>query len=351
MEPKGRGGWLGFLIFQLFAAPLVFAGIEAGDLSALERQGGSLPNGFFTVYIFSIILSGCPLFFAGHTLATGARRQDAIDALKYMWGGFATLIVIPVIVLDHYIPRAVQDSGVIVEIMKSVIRVVFWGCIWTIYIFKSKRVKNTFMPEGGWKNIEAERIGEQTSGKLSPDSAENDHVFDPKILAQNWSESQQLMPPSLDTSASMDNVELLSKSKSTQINEIGTVNISVEEKFWEKAIHEFEENRRPGLWAKCFSNAKGNEELAKAIYLEARVQELNKNYEVLLLKKAELKKSEEQAAKLEAEARQRLAYEKAPKGECSNCQNIQLLDAKKCKKCHAIFGDGSIFQIRPVEKV
>ena len=48
-----------------------------------------------------------------------------------------------------------------------------------------------------------------------------------------------------------------------------------EEAFWALALAEFESmSRRPGLWAKLFAEAKGNEAIAKANYLSERVTEL-----------------------------------------------------------------------------
>jgi hypothetical protein len=59
----------------------------------------------------------------------------------------------------------------------------------------------------------------------------------------------------------------------TNINtSIPTVN---EDKFWEMAIEEFDgESRKKGLWAKCFAEADGDENKAKASYLKQRVVEL-----------------------------------------------------------------------------
>lgn len=48
-----------------------------------------------------------------------------------------------------------------------------------------------------------------------------------------------------------------------------------DEAFWALALGEFDsKSRRPGLWAKLFSEAQGNEAIAKANYLSERVTEL-----------------------------------------------------------------------------
>jgi hypothetical protein len=48
-----------------------------------------------------------------------------------------------------------------------------------------------------------------------------------------------------------------------------------DERLWSAALAEVDgQSRRPGLWAKAFSEAGGNESAAKAAYLKARVAEL-----------------------------------------------------------------------------
>ena len=167
-QPKGRGGWLGLLVFQLFASPLILAGREAGDISSVERQGVTLPEGFFAVYILTIILCGAPLFLAGHLLATGAKRQDALDALKFMWGGFAAIIAGPALVFAHFVPDVNMGAELGVQLLVAS----FWGILWTLYIFKSKRVRNTFMPTGGWPKKNTKRLKESALPNVSLEVAQ-----------------------------------------------------------------------------------------------------------------------------------------------------------------------------------
>lgn len=324
MEPKGRGGWLGFLIFQLFATPLIYAGRDSSDLFALEAQGVALPGGFYGFYLFSIILCGSLLFYSGHLLATGAKRQDALDAIKYMWFGLAALNFIPMIVMEYFFPQLAKI--VAGEFVKQVFTSIIWGTVWTIYIFKSKRIKNTFMPSGGWPTTPSNNT--QPTPIELPSLTDRQQENPP---LKNSSPPQQSTPPHITDLHEFD------RSKK----------ISIEEIFWEKALVEFEKNRRPGLWAKSFSKAKGNEDIAKAIYLEERVNELSASYELLLLKKEEIKKAEDLLTAKKEEEQRQIAYEMAPKGECSNCQTIQILSSDSCKHCKAIFGQGSKFLLKP----
>lgn len=262
----------------------MFAGSEVNDLSNVEKQGIILPNGFLQGYIFSILLAGCPLFFAGYTLATGDRRQDAINALKYMWGGFATLIIVPLIFIDHYLPQAAYSGSVGAEIVKQIIRSIFWGGIWTIYLFKSKRVRNTFMPEGGWKKHTPAIYETPQSDWSSGTYQQKDHTPAPIATSQ----------PNDASRASMAVEQPQKAPESLFVAAEDGVSVSLEERFWEKALNEFEgKDRRPGLWAKSFSKAQGNEELGKAMYLEERVGELIAGHKLLLAKRDELKRAEE----------------------------------------------------------
>lgn len=43
---------------------------------------------------------------------------------------------------------------------------------------------------------------------------------------------------------------------------------------WAQALNEFEHSINKGLWAKCFADANGDENIAKAEYLKTRVKEL-----------------------------------------------------------------------------
>jgi hypothetical protein len=60
------------------------------------------------------------------------------------------------------------------------------------------------------------------------------------------------------------------------------LNISSEspsEESWATALEEFENNaRRPGLWARVFAEANGEESVAKAAYLSRRAAELHEEY-------------------------------------------------------------------------
>jgi hypothetical protein len=57
-----------------------------------------------------------------------------------------------------------------------------------------------------------------------------------------------------------------------------------DEILWEAAAKELAENKREGLWAKCFTEANGNDSLARVAYLKASVKRLRED---LLAKSSE----------------------------------------------------------------
>lgn len=82
-----------------------------------------------------------------------------------------------------------------------------------------------------------------------------------------------------------------------------------DERYWAAAIAEFDSAaRRAGLWARVFSEAQGDEALAKANYLKARTAEL---------------RDEQTEPTLETHF------------HCLKCGKLSLKGAKVCKHCHA----------------
>ena len=54
----------------------------------------------------------------------------------------------------------------------------------------------------------------------------------------------------------------------------------IDEKFWGMAEHEFNNHRNAGAWAESFHESKGNENLAKAIYLKKRAVYFKQIYDL-----------------------------------------------------------------------
>lgn len=122
------------------------------------------------------------------------------------------------------------------------------------------------------------------------------------------------------------------------------------EEFWAAALSEFEgTSRRPGLWARAFADAQGNEAVAKATYLRDRASELAHEHQMRLAEQERQSRQLAQEPELEHLSAEQQAYELLPKGRCPNasCLSVIPLSEKSCSKCGAIFG-GSGWNLTPI---
>lgn len=117
---------------------------------------------------------------------------------------------------------------------------------------------------------------------------------------------------------------------------------------WSAALLEFESGeRRPGLWARVFSEAQGVESGAKADYLRHRAAELEQERHARLLDQAGEANERAKHAELAHLSAAERAYALLPKGKCPNCDFTIPLSSESCPKCTATFGDGGW---RPIPK-
>lgn len=134
------------------------------------------------------------------------------------------------------------------------------------------------------------------------------------------------------------------------------------ETLWAAAFAEFDSAaRRPGLWAKTFADANGNEAEAKAAYLRTRVNELEveeqtKNEQ--LRRAEEIRNAAHQLQMAQAVAHKReaerieaaRAYAALPKGICPSCDAVIPLASETCPKCPAMFGSQAAWKPLPLKE-
>jgi len=125
-----------------------------------------------------------------------------------------------------------------------------------------------------------------------------------------------------------------------------------DEALWAAAATEWHgAERRLGLWARLFAEAKGDENVAKASYLSARFAELKD--------RERQRRTEERAAEIAAlrvAAAERLEQEAKAlaylphwaKGTCPNCDVLMLISAPKCQTCGASFERQSGWRPKPL---
>lgn len=114
------------------------------------------------------------------------------------------------------------------------------------------------------------------------------------------------------------------------------------------------ERRQPGVWARSFTEALGNEARAQALYTGRRVSEIVAERNALELEARQLQAIYEveelrltEAGRSILEAR---AYEAKPKGSCPNCDAILPLDTAVCphENCEAILDAEGGWRLKPL---
>ncbi|WP_213955315.1 MULTISPECIES: hypothetical protein [unclassified Variovorax] len=139
----------------------------------------------------------------------------------------------------------------------------------------------------------------------------------------------------------------------TEINESHEI---PEEDSWAQALSEFESSgRRPGVYARAFAEASGDEAAAKAKYLNIRAHELHANH--LQLEAArqveekqraaeERRKVEESESDFQKQQRARAAI---VWGRCPMCDWFLPLGTTSCPHCDATLGAGAAWDVIPIK--
>ncbi|MEJ5125855.1 DUF2569 family protein [Comamonas sp. MYb21] len=157
MEPKGRGGWLRFFIFILIASTLAILVKGMGPILIAEQEGAVWPPGFKPTYTLSLLIPAGFLGFAAWTLIKHSTWQTVNTAIRCMWIGSITSLLAPALVVSMFMPNVDVWSAVLPSATGSCISLV----IWTFYLLKSKRVRNTY-PIGAPGFIQKSKVKEST---------------------------------------------------------------------------------------------------------------------------------------------------------------------------------------------
>lgn len=219
------------------------------------------------------------------------------------------LAYVPLLFLNAFINHV---PGLVGQIAIPALGGFIGSCVWAIYLHRSERVRITF----------------EHSVRANNDITKNPPVTHRQAATAPVPISQNNVDP---------NENPVSTSTANTSSEVAD-----DEALWELALLEVDgPQRRNGLWAKCFAQSGGNESIAKANYLDIRVQEM---LQMRLRDEQQRLLATQQDALRKEEARQ--AWEASSKGACPNCETVVLMDATECPKCKASFGIGSIWSPR-----
>ena len=314
----GVRGWLLVFAIGLFLNLLR----ELGSLSGEARQAGmtlgqllSISHPavtFIKVYWLALISLVVLVYWMMATKATAFRRLTSWILL-----GFTPVTVLIGVSNSFYGP----DNAV-----QALIGWAVSCAVWVTYLNRSRRVRVTF-----------EHLMRENAQTLQATSPITSAAPNPSHTSATTSPTPPALPRSLVGVMESDSEPIAAEG--------------LDEAHWAQAMEEFEgTHRRVGLWARCFTQAKGDETLAKVAYLEARVREIAQEQQATLeeQERSRLRKAaDERLSRLPEDQR---AYELIPKGACPNCSFVQPLDSTECPACKALFGPQADWKLIPVSQ-
>lgn len=318
----GVGGWLFLLVAGMMVlGPLLGAGRIGAEFASAERQYPALPssdewNAFKSATWWTFLAIAALSFYGGWGLAKGngwsvVKRAQAILWISGPVGSLVISVLVPLVTFGN---SNVGDAQFVGALLASVIA----AAVWTAYLSRSKRVRITF------------------AHCVLVEPANSD---DKSEVLEMGSKTPQY-------SSSPSNAVPISSQQDT------TMAANLEEEFWAKALAEYESNaRRPGLYARAFSQAQGNEAVAKASYLKQRVEEFSLEHQQHVRAQEQADKEAIEKARFARLTEAQRAYELLPKGHCPSCEAVIPISAQVCPRCRALFGTGSAWKILPIKDV
>lgn len=196
--------------------------------------------------------------------------------------------------------------------------------VWVTYLNRSKRVRVTFE--------NSLFMGSPTNINTS-----NNMEADRQVNLQNVAPTPASSP---HNGPSIRNVINDQASNEFQI--------TTSEQFWAAALQELEgPSRRPGLWARSFAEANGDEAMAKAKYLAFRSSEIDRESQASAIRRKQSEEGQRRIRELDQLSEDERAYALLPKGMCPNCGATIALTSQTCPKCKAMFGPGSTWTVTP----
>lgn len=301
-RPSGIGGWLALLVVGMtILGPLLsMAGLNA-DIMLVENNNPSISSKAqwtsFKHLEWAGVLIFCAISVYGGLRLAMSRTPSAVKTAKVvLWFNYP----IAVIVLGMVVPAvALDDFGTFIGSAVPALVVSLIGLsIWTAYLSKSKRVKNTYFASA-------------ISGKISPLQNATTSLDGTAYVVGDSNPRLPLVdlaPSHKGSTRTQDHSGTLRRnSLSTHLHGSRTDMVIEDETpdFYEIAWNELSDGSElKGLWAKAFADTEGDENKAKALYIKLRVARLEREYaerRAILQKEYEEKVVEAEQRRLEAE--------------------------------------------------
>jgi len=340
--PVGIGGWLLFLIIGMTVlGPLMAIGGTGAAFSSAEQQYPNIVNlsswsSYKTVtWIVQLIVCVISIW-GGYGLATQRNPEVVSRAKTVIWINYAgAMIVIGMIIPAIMLPNG---GSIAAESLPKLIAALIPACIWTTYLGRSKRVRNTY--------FSASNSGARTSDLSSPYSASRAMATDTEDSANSSGTTRAT--PAESKSPVIDNLTTNAASalpREPTIVDEDAIYAAIATELRNGATNE-------GLWTRLFAECDGDENKTKAAYIKQRAEKLKAVEQARIGEITRLR--DEEAARLERIrldsklTEEQRAYELAPKGQCPDCDAVILMASEVCSKCGAIFTHPEGWKVLPI---
>ena len=277
-----------------------------------------------------------------YTTSDGWKKESGSDLLLVWWIFWAVTHLIGIMISKQMLRGTLRDDVTLQQAI-DMTGLQAWACVVSVIIAGLWFVVANHLTR---RLLERTKVLEQTDGAIEQLAAPNSGVNGFADLSKS--------EPMRMSAAPRTSVAPAAKPSqlAAQIVETNSRTADVPgERFWSAAIAEFEgPSRRPGLWARAFAEAQGNEPAAKANYLRYRADELQQEHAALLEQGRRDAEAAARAAKLAHLSAERRAYAELPKGVCPNCEAIIPLRADTCPKCEANFTGLAVWKVLPIDE-
>lgn len=150
--PRGVGGWLAFLIVVLtILSPLANIGMLAKEYSDMEKENPLLL--FAAPYVqYKWFSWGVVLVAAAISIAAGCLLWKKLEwkSVRFAIGALWVIGPLSIILVGVYF-FMIFGTEMMNEFLKdafgTLAKSVFWAAVWTAYLLKSRRVRNTYVRE------------------------------------------------------------------------------------------------------------------------------------------------------------------------------------------------------------
>lgn len=276
--PHGVGGWLALLVAgMLVLGPLLGIGRTYGEFASAERQYPALAqvaewSSFKTVEWVALLIFCAISIYGGLGLAT-KRTPDAVSRAKLvLWFNYPISIVVTAMIIPAtMIPDSGKETAMVIpSLLASLIAV----AIWTAYLNRSKRVRNTYGLSDESPIVQVPTTAHQVSSTTNLAS----------IVPATTDGAQHASPL---TPSGHTNKAILATDYQATFDE---------DRVYRQIAEELETGATDkGLWTRLFAECGGDEKQTKVFYIKQRADRLVS---------AERQRLEQAAREMAAEAKE-----------------------------------------------